>query len=262
MHRRAAAVLLVLTTLAAASAARADTASAAPAVEESALVVRVKTGDTFLARTAQGETWVHLLGVVAISRRMTDAGAHLADLIDGRTVVLRTEPEVPDRDEGGVLLRLVLLDDGRCVNEAMIRDGYAIAHTRYPFAALPRYVAFESEARASGVGLWKTDPKLFETEPGDPGVVSNPELIPESRVVPLYPKKARARRQEGRVILQAVIRKDGTVGDLEVLNAPPAKYKFDEAAKAAVKQWRYRPALFHGEPVDVYFTIVVDFVLR
>ncbi len=37
---------------------------------------------------------------------------------------------------------------------------------------------------------------------------------------------------------------------------------FEEAAIDAVRQWRYKPALKDGQPLDVYFTIVVDFSLH
>jgi len=52
------------------------------------------------------------------------------------------------------------------------------------------------------------------------------------------------------------------VGEIQVLRSPGSKFGFDEAAIAAVKQWRYKPGLQNGKPVDVYFTIVVDFVLQ
>ncbi|HXH28366.1 MAG TPA: energy transducer TonB, partial [Candidatus Polarisedimenticolia bacterium] len=94
------------------------------------------------------------------------------------------------------------------------------------------------------------------------GGVTNPELITSTKVQPRYPEIARKAKVQGQVILQAVIRKDGTVGDVTVLKSPGSKFGFDEAAIAAVKQWRYKPGLQNGKPVDVYFTVVVDFVLQ
>ncbi len=93
------------------------------------------------------------------------------------------------------------------------------------------------------------------------GGVSNPEIIKSSQVQPRYPELARRAKVEGQVILQAVVHKDGTVGDITVLKSPGAKLGFDEAATEAVKQWRYKPGLQNGKPVDVYFTIIVDFFL-
>jgi protein TonB len=93
------------------------------------------------------------------------------------------------------------------------------------------------------------------------GDVTNPERIPDSYIRPEYPEKARRARVEGQVILQAIIHRDGTVGEIEVLQARPTGVGFADTAIEAVSQWRYRPARQNGEPVDVYFTIVVDFDL-
>lgn len=102
-----------------------------------------------------------------------------------------------------------------------------------------------------------------QTGPLMPGIggVTEPVLIPETRVKPEYPELARRARVEGRVILQVVIHKDGTVGESEVIQAPPADLGFGEAAKNAVMQWRYQPARQNGRPVDVFMTVVVNFTL-
>ncbi len=92
--------------------------------------------------------------------------------------------------------------------------------------------------------------------------VSFPELIPESRIEPEYPEKARRARLEGNVILQAVILKDGTAGEIAVLRCNRPGVGFEESAIEAVRLWRYRPARQNGRAVDVYFTVKVDFVLR
>jgi TonB family protein len=91
--------------------------------------------------------------------------------------------------------------------------------------------------------------------------VTNPVLIPESRIAPRYPEIGRKARVQGVVILQAVILEDGTVSSVDVLKSPGAHFGFDQAAIDAVRQWRYRPGLKDGRPVRVYFTVTVDFVL-
>jgi len=90
--------------------------------------------------------------------------------------------------------------------------------------------------------------------------ITMPELV--SKVDPIYPHDARDARAEGKVILQAVIREDGTVGDVEVLTPAEGWPSLDEAAIAAVRQRKYRPGLKDGRPVSIYFTIRVDFRLR
>ncbi|HXV74981.1 MAG TPA: TonB family protein [Candidatus Polarisedimenticolaceae bacterium] len=94
------------------------------------------------------------------------------------------------------------------------------------------------------------------------GDVTNPELIAESKLEPEYPELARVARLEGNVILQAIIKSDGTVGDVEVLRTNRPGMGFEDAAIKAVRQWRYKPALQNGKPVEVYFTVFVDFKLH
>ena len=56
-----------------------------------------------------------------------------------------------------------------------------------------------------------------------------------------------------------MITRDGTVADVRVLRS--ADPMLDDASVVAVKQWRYRPAIFNGEPVCVYLTVTTSFSL-
>jgi protein TonB len=94
------------------------------------------------------------------------------------------------------------------------------------------------------------------------GDVTNPTLIPETKIPPAYPERARASRAGGNVILQLIVRADGTVGDIEVLRCSRPDMGFEESAMRAVKQWRYAPATQDGLPVEVYFTVFVEFKLQ
>ncbi len=67
---------------------------------------------------------------------------------------------------------------------------------------------------------------------------------------PEYPATARRDRIEGFVTLRYRIRADGSVDDVEVIEAQPAGV-FDSVALAAVRSWRYEPARRGGRPVDV-----------
>lgn len=95
--------------------------------------------------------------------------------------------------------------------------------------------------------------------PGIDGVTS-PVRIESSAVKPVYPEEMRKARLEGRVILQAVIDPSGTVRQVELLSSDHSA--FSESAIAALEQWRYEPATLEGEPVEVFFTIVIEFDLR
>jgi protein TonB len=78
------------------------------------------------------------------------------------------------------------------------------------------------------------------------------------KVLPVYPAPARAMRIAGRVELQATISRDGTIENLRVVDGPAL---LRAAAVNAVQQWRYRPYLLNGDPVEVETTINVDFKL-
>jgi TonB family protein len=94
------------------------------------------------------------------------------------------------------------------------------------------------------------------------GDVTNPVRIEESYVEPEYPELARQARLEGHVILQAVILRDGSVSEIQVLRVDRPNLGFEDAAIEAVGQWRYTPATQNGRPVDVYLTINVTFSLH
>ena len=78
-------------------------------------------------------------------------------------------------------------------------------------------------------------------------------------VTPTYPPLARAARVQGSVVLAAIIGKDGAIQNLRVMSA--ASPLLIQSALDAVKQWRYRPYLLNGEPVEVDTTITVNFTL-
>jgi len=102
--------------------------------------------------------------------------------------------------------------------------------------------------------VWLPEPLL------PTGDVVMPVIL--TKVDPVYPRDARDARAGGKVILQAVIREDGTVGDVEVLAHAEGWPSLDEAAIASVRQRTYRPALKNGHPVSIYFTIRIDFKLE
>jgi TonB family protein len=79
-------------------------------------------------------------------------------------------------------------------------------------------------------------------------------------VTPKYPAQAIASRKGGQVVLVARLLKDGTIGSLRPVQVTGAGCGFPEASMEAVRQWKYHPATKAGQPVEVEFTIIVDFV--
>jgi len=78
------------------------------------------------------------------------------------------------------------------------------------------------------------------------------------KVQPTYPAIAKTARVQGQVVLQAAISKDGNIENLHVISGPPLLV---QAAIDAVKQWKYRPYILNGEPVEVDTTVTVIFSL-
>jgi protein TonB len=61
------------------------------------------------------------------------------------------------------------------------------------------------------------------------------------------------------VILTATISREGTIQNLQVVRGHPL---LNDAAIEAVKQWRYKPQLLNGQPIEVITTITVNFSMN
>jgi protein TonB len=77
-------------------------------------------------------------------------------------------------------------------------------------------------------------------------------------VQPSYPMLARQMKVQGAVILQALIGVDGSIQDLKVLSGPAI---LASAAQEAVRQWRFKPYLQNGVPVETEAKITVNFTI-
>jgi len=83
-----------------------------------------------------------------------------------------------------------------------------------------------------------------------------PEVV--SRVEPAYPEMAREAQIQGKVVLHALVERDGRVSSVKV--AKSVNY-LDAAAKDAVSKWLFKPALLNGEPVTAWTVVSLDFHL-
>jgi protein TonB len=88
--------------------------------------------------------------------------------------------------------------------------------------------------------------------------VEPPRLLREVKAE--YTDEARRRGITGDVVLEIVVRRDGSVGEITVLQGRGAG--LDQRAVAAVRQWKFSPARRRGEPVDVLVEVAVEFTLR
>lgn len=90
--------------------------------------------------------------------------------------------------------------------------------------------------------------------------IVGPRLV--ERIDPVYPPSARAEKRQGKVIVQGVVDTTGRVRAPVLLKVPEGCEDLAASVVDAVSRWRYEPATIDGNPVPVYFTIVVKFALE
>jgi protein TonB len=94
-----------------------------------------------------------------------------------------------------------------------------------------------------------------------------PKLVPPNvqqallitRVEPVYPVLAKQIRLEGTVVIRAIIAENGAVESAEILSGHPLLAR---AARDAILEWRYRPTLLRGEPIEVETLVTVIFRMQ
>jgi TonB family protein len=90
--------------------------------------------------------------------------------------------------------------------------------------------------------------------------VTLPVLLREVR--PQYTSDAMRAKVQGTVLLECVVRPDGSVGDVHVVRSLDPVFGLDGEAVRAARQWRFRPGTRLGEAVSVFITIELTFTLR
>jgi protein TonB len=90
--------------------------------------------------------------------------------------------------------------------------------------------------------------------------VTVPRVLRE--VKPQYTSDAMRAKVQGTVLLQCVVKPDGSVGDVQVVRSLDSAFGLDQEAIKAARQWRFAPGTRLGEPVPVLVTIELTFTLR
>jgi protein TonB len=78
------------------------------------------------------------------------------------------------------------------------------------------------------------------------------------QIEPVYPSIAKAAGVQGTVLIKALISPNGRIEQAEVVSGSPL---LSQAALEAIRQWKYRPYVLNGSPVEVETEITVNFVL-
>ena len=92
------------------------------------------------------------------------------------------------------------------------------------------------------------------------GAVSMPTVLKE--VKPSYTADAMRQKIQGIVMVEAVVREDGTVGQVQVVRSLDQNFGLDQEAIKAVRLWRFLPGKKQGQPVSVLVEIELTFTLR
>jgi protein TonB len=173
------------------------------------------------------------------------------------TQIVKVRPQVHLMDAGKLVAPKVIPKEVKIIKEEAEPDMGSIGAV----GGVPGGVAGGSMGGVLGGvigGVGTAPPKPRQTGPlRVGGNVQAARIV--NRVQPIYPPLARQTRISGTVRLHAIISKDGTIQQLEVITGHPL---LQQAALDAVRQWRYQPTLLNGEPVEVDTTIDVIFSLN
>jgi periplasmic protein TonB len=90
--------------------------------------------------------------------------------------------------------------------------------------------------------------------------VTLPRVLHEER--PQYTSDAMRAKVQGTVLLECVVKPDGSVGDVQVIRSLDPTFGLDQQAVIAARKWRFAPGTRLGEPVPVLITIELTFTLR
>jgi TonB family protein len=123
-------------------------------------------------------------------------------------------------------------------------------------AGIPRSLQSQSAAMTPAAGGTKpAEAALPSIGPVDLPEATARALLAQ-QVEPTYPESARASRQQGTVVLQVLIGRDGAVEEVKFLQGSLA---FARAAIDAVKQWHFKPYFFNGRPSVARTTLTLTF---
>ncbi len=114
----------------------------------------------------------------------------------------------------------------------------------------PRTPVIASQSSSDSGGVADATGRVH-LSPGAAQIISRP-------VEPNYPLLAKQMKVQGAVVLEALIGRDGNIQDLHILSGPTI---LSAAAREAVKQWRFKPYLQSGQPVETEARITVNFTI-
>jgi len=170
-------------------------------------------------------------------------------------------PEEARRERiSGIVILETIIDRNGVVKGVTVRKGLPHGLSEAAVDAVKQWVFKPGTLNGEAVDVVFHLTINFKLESDDAplrvgGDVRAPVVI--ETVEPSYTEEARKARIRGIVIVEAVIGSDGVVKKAHVLK--PLPFGLDQAAIDAVKQWKFKPGMLDGKPVDVVFNLTVNF---
>lgn len=179
-------------------------------------------------------------------------------LVDAPMPVEQPKPQAQHASAARAVLAMM---DSGIHAPRLIPDHIYIPDSQEPRVDLNASDFADPHALAGGGNPFGSGPPTVRVAPADtprtirvPSVVSAGMLL--RKVLPVYPPIAVASHTQGTVVLQATISRTGVIENLHVVSGSPM---LQQAALEAVSQWRYRPYMLNGRPIEVETTVNVVF---
>jgi TonB family protein len=196
--------------------------------------------------------------------------AELAELALGSGEPTRAEcywDHVPDADRG----RLGPSFDRLKIEPRPIAERWSLARPG-ELAAVFRRAEMQRTEGAPGEApklfeQWLSETQRTEGAPGEGPIPFAPwldqQVVPPVKLyapMPQYTDRARKARIQGGIIVQGIVDRNGNVRDVQILKGLPLG--LDAQTIEAVCSWKFRPASLEGKPVDVYWSLTMNFALQ
>jgi protein TonB len=116
--------------------------------------------------------------------------------------------------------------------------------------------AFAAVLSFAGAATYAQDEVVYRQGNG----VSTPEVVRD--VKPQYTSEAMRHKMTGAVVLEAVVKPDGTVADVTVTKSLDREYGLDDQCVRALKQWKFKAGMKDGKAVSVRVDVTMTFAMN
>jgi TonB family protein len=213
--------------------------------------------------------------VAAKPQLQTESAAGIPATLSSTSAMKMKRPLIPSGSVGAISIAAPVLDTATKKEPEPSAKSQAIAESAVaalkavPIPAMnaPKEVSAPSDAVIPGraakplenreKGIVGSTTKAISGAVKPVGGQAQPARLISS-VPPVYPPFARSERIMGNVLIDALIDLNGKVTNMKVLSGPDA---LREAAKNALKEWRFEPAQLNGAPISTHLEVTVKFQL-